>query len=134
MQKLCFAVLMWFANCSSDPSMSIKPFLSWWKSSFLLPLIFHVLYYIPPLSTQGLLFFLLRLLTFALRDVLIISPQKYDFSLFYRAKNLIADSSIQLCFTGVENNKQGGRASLPDAQHEIIVQKISDAITGSNRW
>lgn len=34
--------------------------------------------------------------------------QKYDFSLFYRAKNLIADSSIQLCFTGVENNKQGG--------------------------
>lgn len=34
--------------------------------------------------------------------------QKCDFSLFYRAKNLIADSSIQLCFTGVKNNKQGG--------------------------
>lgn len=34
--------------------------------------------------------------------------QKYNFSLFYRAKNLIAESSIRLCFTGVENNKQGG--------------------------
>lgn len=90
----------------SDLSMSINPFSSWWKSSHQLFLIFH-LFHPPSLSLHPGS-------TFALSSYF-CSPrcidnfqQKYDFSLFYRAKNLIAESSIQLCFTGVENNKQGG--------------------------
>lgn len=47
-------------------------------------------------------------LLFAPRDVLIISSKNTISVYSTEQKNLIAESSIRLCFTGVENNKQGG--------------------------
>lgn len=97
---------MWFANCSVWPQYVNKA----------LPQLVKVFFSPPPHLSCAVLHpsSLYPGSTFAPSSYF-CSPrcidnfqQKYDFSLFYRAKNLIADSSIQLCFTGVENNKQGG--------------------------
>lgn len=91
---------------TSDLRVSINPphahFSSCWKSSHQTVLISHP--FLPyPGST-----FALSSYFFAPRDVLIISSKNTISVYSTEQKNLIAESSIRLCFTGVENNKQGG--------------------------
>ena len=100
---------MWFTNCSIFiwPQYVNKPLLQLVKvfpstpphlsSAVLHPSAIY------PGSTSALC-----LLIFAFQDVLIISSKNTISVYSTEQKNLIADSSIRLCFTGVENNKQGG--------------------------
>lgn len=90
---------------TSDPSMSINPFPV--GESLPINSSSSFMCFILPLSLPRVYFCSVSSYFCAPRCIDNFQ-QKYDFSLFYRAKNLIAESSIQLCFARVENNKQGG--------------------------
>lgn len=90
---------------TSDLCVPINPFFPVGES---LPITSSssLIHFILPLYQGSTL--ALCLLTFVPRDVLIISSKNMISVYSTEQKNLIAEPSIQLRFTGVENNKQGG--------------------------